>query len=484
MTDGTVIVHLISGGEGTRNWLRLTPDINGNYVTGTWSTFATLPVIGGDPYAPIFFASEVLPDGRVAINGGEYNGNDNGGNGVWTTKGAIYYPSLGAWTTVAPPAGWTQIGDAQSVVLNNGTYMLADCCDVPFNAALFRGTPPFNSSAWTATGTGKADVYDEEGWTVLPNGNVLTVDAYVFNGANCDTHSEIYNASTGTWSSGGSTIVQLPDCNGFASFELGPQVLRPDPAGSAQDNVLAFGGTTQGTAHTAIFNTSLSTWAAGPNVPSIGVTPYTLADAPAATLPSGNVLFAASPMWTGPEGTSGAFPPPTNFWEIGPNSGGNVITAVTQNPDGPSLNSFEWNFLVLPTGQVLAVETYAPNVWIYTPTGSPNASWLPVINTSPTDVTRASTYTLTGTQFNGLSHGAAYGDDVQANTNYPIVKIVNIASGHVFYERTSGFNTMSVARNTASSTNFMVTGATETGPSTLYVIANGISSAGVLVVVH
>jgi hypothetical protein len=504
MTDGTVIVHLIANGtvttppEGTRNWLRLTPDINGNYATGTWSTFATLPVIGGDPYAPIFFASEVLPDGRVIINGGEYNDNDNDGMGAFTTKGAIYYPSLGAWTPVAPPApggmAWTTIGDAQSVVLNNGIYMLANCCEfAPGVQALLTGGPPFNASAWTANiGFGKFDDNDEEGWTVLPNGNVLTVDANVAF-IPCtppgSTAAEIYNASTETWSSAGSTMVQLSDCNttnGFQSFELGPQVLRPDSAiNGSGDNVLAFGGTTKGTAHTAIFNASTSTWAAGPDVPSVGTTPYTLADAPAATLPSGNVLFAASPMWTGPEGTSGAFPNPTNFWEVGPNSGGNAITPLTQNPDGPFLNSFEWNFLVLPTGQVLAVETYAPNVWIYNPLpGSPNASWVPVIHTSPTDVTRANTYTLTGTQFNGLSHGAAYGDDVQANTNYPIVKIVNMTSGHIFYQRTFGFNTMSVARGTASSTNFTVSGTTEIGPSTLYVIANGISAAGVLVVVH
>jgi hypothetical protein len=499
MTDGTVIVHLIDDTtfHGTRNWLRLTPDINGNYATGTWSTFATLPVINTVPYAPIFFASEVLPDGRVVISGGEYN--DSEGQ-VVTTKGAIYYPSFGAWTAVAPPATWSIIGDAQSVVLNDGTYMVANCCEFsPGLQALFRGTPPFNSSAWTVVGTGKNTDNDEEGWTVLPNGKVLTIDAYVafdfsFNpprpiscAANA-MNSEIYDPATRTWSSAGSTIVQLPDCNastGFQSYELGPQVLRPDFASDGSgDNVLAFGGNTKGTAHTAVFNASTSTWAAGPNVPSVGATAYTLSDAPAATLPSGNVLFAASPMWTAATGP-GSFPAPTNFWEIGPNSGGNVITGVTQNPDGPGTNSFEWNFLVLPTGQVLAVETYAPNVWIYNPIpGSPNAAWLPVINTSPTDVNRASTYTLTGTQFNGLSHGAAYGDDVQANTNYPIVKIVNIASGHVFYQRSFGFNTMSVARNTASSTNFTVSGTTETGPSTLYVIANGISSAGVPVTVH
>ena len=107
-----------------------------------------------------------------------------------------------------------------------------------------------------------------------------------------------------------------------------------------------------------------------------------------------------------------------------------------------------------------------------------------MINTSPTDVNRANTYTLTGTQFNGLSHGAAYGDDVQANTNYPIVKIVNDSTSHTFYERTLGFNTMSVARNTTSSTNFTVSGQTETGPGHLFVIANGIPSTSVPVVVH
>ena len=485
MTDGTVIVHLINNSnQGTPSWYQLTPDITGSYVNGTWSTFASLRA----NYGPLFHASEVLPDGRVIINGGEYNLNENIVNGkqmpVDTNLGAIYYPSLGAWTPVAPPApggiAWTTIGDAQSVVLNDGTYMLANCCEfAPGVAALFSGTPPFNSSAWMATGSGKFDDNDEESWTVLPNGNVLTVDAYVASGT-CDTNSEIYNASTGMWSSAGSTIVQLPDCNGNRSFELGPQALRPDfAANGSGDNVIAFGGTTSGTAHTAIFNTSTLTWVAGPNVPSIGATPYTLADAPAATLPSGNVLFAASP-------SNGASQIPTNFWEVGPNSGGNVITLITQNPDGPSSSSFEWNFLVLPTGEVLAVAPQAsPRVWIYTPLpGAPNASWLPVIDTSPTDVHRAFTYQLTGKQFNGLTHGAAYGDDAQANTNYPIVKIVNMASGHVFYERTSGFNTMSVARNTASSTNFTVSGTTETGPSTLYLIANGISSAGVLVTVH
>jgi hypothetical protein len=94
------------------------------------------------------------------------------------------------------------------------------------------------------------------------------------------------------------------------------------------------------------------------------------------------------------------------------------------------------------------------------------------------------THQLTGTQLNGLSQDTTYGDDVQASTSYPIVKILNNAPGHVFYQRSSGFNTISVAPDTGSSTNFMVTGRTETGPRVLHAVANGTSSTGVLVTVH
>jgi hypothetical protein len=464
MTDGTVIAHNPNAGD----WWQLTPDGFGNYATGTWSKFATLPVVGGIPYTPLYFASEVLPDGRVIINGGEYNGS---GLPVLSTRGAIYYPSFGAWINVPPPAGWFNIGDAQSVVLNDGTYMLANCCDLiagALAAALFDATPPFTSLNWTRTGTGKRSSYDEEGWTVLPDGDVLTVDIET-----CDMNSEIYSAGAGTWSSASSTIVELSTCSGpVAAIEIGPQVLRPD------GTLVAFGGVNEGTDPTAIFDPTAGTWSVGPTIPSVAGVPYTLADAPAATLPSGNVLFAASPSnWV----TITSYPSPTHFFEL---STTNTITPTADTPNAPSEPSFIVNFLVLPTGQVLATD-FSSTAQIYTESGtSPDPAWAPVINTSPTDVTRAHTDQLTGAQFNGLSHGAAFGDDVQANTNYPIVAIVNNSTGHVFYERSFGFNTMSVAPNTASSTNFTVSGVTETGPSTLYVIANGISSTGVPLTVH
>ena len=123
-----------------------------------------------------------------------------------------------------PPSGWSTIGDASSVVLTNGTLMLANCCTT--QQALLNAS----TLTWTSTGSGKFDENDEEGWNLLPGGKVLTVDAYVNLNDPNGTNSELYNPGTGSWSSAGSTIVQLWDSHG--SYEVGPAMLRPDGTGS------------------------------------------------------------------------------------------------------------------------------------------------------------------------------------------------------------------------------------------------------------
>src|SRR5208282_3941390 len=75
-------------------------------------------------YTPLYYASAVLPDGKVIVEGGEYN--NDGSTEVWTNKGAIYDPVLNKWATVKPPTGWSQIGDSECVVLADGTFMLAN----------------------------------------------------------------------------------------------------------------------------------------------------------------------------------------------------------------------------------------------------------------------------------------------------------------------------------------------------------------------
>ena len=61
------------------------------------------------------------------------------------------------------------------------------------------------------TGSGKFDINDEEGWTLLPGGKVLTIDAYVQLYQSNGMNYEIYDPTSGTWSVAGTTPVQLWD---------------------------------------------------------------------------------------------------------------------------------------------------------------------------------------------------------------------------------------------------------------------------------
>jgi len=65
LTDGTVLV----ADAGCSDWWKLTPDAFGNYVNGTWTQIASTPA----GYSPLYHAMAVLPDGRLIIEGGEYN---------------------------------------------------------------------------------------------------------------------------------------------------------------------------------------------------------------------------------------------------------------------------------------------------------------------------------------------------------------------------------------------------------------------------
>ncbi len=432
-TDGTVMVHKYN----STNWWKLTPDNTGSYLNGTWSQLGSMP----SGYTPLYYGSSLLADGRVLVEGGEYLNL----SAVWTNKGALYTPATNVWTNINPPTGWANIGDAQQVVLKNGTLLQAN--------SLTSQQATFNSTtfAWTTVGTGKADGNDEEGYALLPSGKILTIDA---NNTSNLTNSEIMDPTTFAWTSAGSTIVKLPDLtsSGGGSHEIGPMILRPD------GTVFATGAT----ANTALYNTTTGVWSTGPTFPIVG-SQLDAADAPACLLPSGNVLVTLSP---------GIFGTNTKFYEYD----GTGFISQTVTPNAPTKSSYEFRMLLLPTGQVLATDA-TTDVEIYTPTGSPNSAWAPTITKLAPTVTHGHTYTIQGTQFNGLSQACAYGDDAMSATNYPLVRITNTATGHVFYAKTHNHSSMGVATGAALvTTKFDVPTGIELGASTLVVVANGIPS--------
>jgi hypothetical protein len=427
LTDGTVMVQdQGSRNNGSGNWWKLTPDITGSYLNGTWSQLASMP----SNYAPLYYASAILPDGRVIVMGGEYNF----GKLKWTNRGAIYDPVANSWTAVKHPKGseWVRIGDGPSSVLANGTFMLG--------ASGYSGTTAeallnAKNLKWTATGTGKADGNGEEGWSLLPNGDVLTVDT---TDTDPSQNTEIYAPGTGSWASAGLTPAQL-----IADGEVGPQVLRPD------GTVFAVGAT----GANAVYDGTSGLWSAGPSFPIIGGSQYDVADGPSAVVPDGQVLVAASP---------GIYYTPAHYFLFD--------------------SSFDIFMMVLPTGQIL-VNDRIGYLGIYTDPGVAQSAWQPVVTKVPKKLKAGSSYKVSGTQLNGLTQGAAYGDDFQNATNYPLVQLVITATGHVFYARTSGMTSMSVAPGTASSADFVVPAGIETGAATLMVVANGIASQPVAVTI-
>jgi hypothetical protein len=463
LTDATVLVASCD----TKLWYKLTPDQNGSYTNGTWSRLADLPVINGTQYAPLYHASAVLPDGRVIIMGGEYNGP----KAVWSNLGAIYDPSANTWTAVNAPLGteWQNIGDSQSIVLANGQFLLGSCCAYhPAANALFNE----KTLSWTEIDGPRfgGQYQDEQGYTLLPNDKVLTVDIWTsyFLGGPPSKNTELFAPGDKLWVKGPVTPVSLPDQDVCETFEIGPAALRGD------GTLVHFGANSGCSAGgspidpTAILNTSKMTWVQGPNVPSVcgtdGATPCTLADAPAATMPDGNILFAAS---------AGFANAPTHFFEY---SAGNTITQVSDPLQNAAGNpSYAYFFLDLPNGQILMTD-FTNQMEVYTPAGTPISAYAPVVYSAPTTVKAGNTYKLVGAQLGGRTAGAYYGDDAQMETNYPIVRFTNMSSGHVAYARSKDISTYSVAPHALGQASFTVPSTIESGPSIMEVVANGVAS--------
>ena len=87
LTDGTVMAQ---GAGQSNTWFRLTPSASGSYTAGTWSARASMA------QTRLYFGSNVLPDGRLFLVGGEYSS-----AGGFTNTGEIYNPVSNTWSNIA-----------------------------------------------------------------------------------------------------------------------------------------------------------------------------------------------------------------------------------------------------------------------------------------------------------------------------------------------------------------------------------------------
>jgi hypothetical protein len=424
LSNGTVMIQ--GGGAGASdnaNWYSLTPDSRGSYVDGTWSQLASMNLQRLD------YASVMLQNGDVMVLGGEYSGRDL--TKTHTNATEIYDPVANTWTVTTPvPVSTDFYGDEPAEVLPNGSVLTPDGA----TTATYIYNPATN--LWSSGPSRlNGDTSYEENWAKLGDGSIMAVPT---RGSQLQTAQRFVpgpGASGGEWIAAGN----LPSVLSYGPQgyipEMGPPALLPDGrlwqmAGNDQTALYTPPSTKNPT----------GTWVAGPSIPQRASSYFlTGADVPSAVMPNGQVLFTASPWLDAP----------TYFYLFNPKADGGRggISAITPpgfqlNPNGPlDINGWYTYFLVLPTGQILYDQRFDTQLWLYTPQGSPRNVWRPRI----TSVTRSpdGTFTLTGTQLNGISEGAAFGDNAEMSTNYPIVTLT-ASNQTVYFARTFDWSSTGV----------------------------------------
>jgi hypothetical protein len=423
LSDGTIYAD-----NGNGYCFRLTPDNHGSYQNGTWSRLSSMN------YSRMFFASAVLTNGNVFVAGGE--------DGAGRRHAELFDPLNNVWTKIPDPSPGPAFSDAIGKILPNGNVLVAA-------VSLFGGCVIYNVAGNSWLPAASAQNQNEVCWVKLPNDTIITIDTGSQN-------SEHYVPSSNQWVSDGTVPVVI---YGYGA-ELGAGFLLPN------GTVFYIGGST----NTAIYTpgatpSSAGSWVAGPPM-VFGTNQLGAVDAPAAMMANGRILCALGPV--------GGFNGPTSFYEY--DYVANAFTAVnapgggsTYTPSAP----FGTSMLCLPDGNVLFIGGQnSQSLYVYTPDGTPLAVGQPGIYTLTTNANGS--YHLTGTNFNGISEGAAYGDDEQMDSNYPLVRMTNSTSGNVYYARTYNWTSTSVQTGSrVIATEFVLPQNLPSGSYSLVVVANG-----------
>jgi hypothetical protein len=452
LSDGSVLLH---DANYLNNWYRLTPGLDGHYADGTWSNVSPM-------HCPRqFFASDVLRDGRVFVAGGE--------DGLGTTNAEIYDPVADSWSDVIIPPGiiwWTNLPvtdpngmanagfvDSGSVLLSDGRVLIAPV--IPATGGTTAIYDPV-ANTWSTEQLVRGWNEDEASWVKLRDNSILVVDFWT-------TNSERFIPSLDQWINDGNVPVALFDP---VHIEIGPPILLPN------GQAFFIGGNHDTAIYTPTGSTNPGVWTRGPNIPDN----LNAQDAPAAMMPNGKILCDFS---------AGLAGNPTYFYEYDYLSGS--FSQVNAPGGGVSIddNSDFTVMLDLPDGSVLLTaallvdptDTFFLPPFIYQPVGPPLAAGKPAILSITLNADGS--YHLTGTQFNGISQGASFGDDKQMDSNFPLVRFTD-SSGNVRYGRSYNWSTAAVMTGTNIVSTECQPPAGSSPQDLIQVVANGIASDAVM----
>jgi hypothetical protein len=425
-------------------------------------------------------------------------------------------------------------------LLGNSTWLY----DIASNSWSATGSKVYNDSSdeegWAKLPNGNVMTYD-----LFKSIDPLGDGSNQANGS----YAEQYNPATGSWSSispsDGSAHGFIPQLSSVETgYELGPMLRLQDGRvlviGATQNTGIYNPSTNTWSAGPQI----LGTLSNAPH-PDARKVPFGGDDAPAAELPNGHVIFAADagpspvtvtgnvatgsavitrlsstallqPGW-GASGNGippntyiasvdsrtqvtlsapatataagdsitfgGAFSNPTQLFDFNPETN-KISPLLPAIPDGnlPYQGAYPARMLTLPTGQVMFTDS-SSQPWIYTGTGTASAAMRPAI--AGVEYEGKGVFKLSGSQLNGQSAGAAYGDDDQMDSNYPLVRFTATdGSGNVFYAKTTNWSSFAVGGgpDAKETVNFTLNASmTKPGSYTMEVIGAGLASTPSLV---
>jgi hypothetical protein len=426
MQDGSVLANLYGGTK----LMALYPDSAGSYVNGAW-------VDAGDfLLAKANFSSAVLSDGRLIACGGEQTGPQ-----LQQTESnfcEIYDPRTGSSTPISPPPGWTNIGDSPSVVLSDGTFMLGNTQGRGDQVALLNPA----TLTWTFGG---GDSDNEQGYTLLQTGDVLTTGVYAPTSKRYDPAAQAFAIDA-----------PLPVMLGAGS-EIGPGLTLMD------GRVAWFGANGHTCVYTPGGGGGAGSWAQASDMPVLNGDQLATNDSCAILEPNGRVFLVS---WGANSGVV--------FLEYDPAA--DSFAVVTGGPQTGNREGIK--MLLLPDGHglVSAPLDNGDAAW-YEVTFSPggDASWAPGITSFPATVETNTTVILEGTQLCGLSECQSFGDDNQQAEHYPMVRFVS-ASGEVRYARAHDVSTRSIAPSQKATVSVDIPSNLAPGTYCVQVVAMGIPS--------
>ncbi len=454
LPDGTVMAQ-----DGGVNWYRLTPGSGGGYTNGTWTMLSPMK------HSRLYFSSQVLSNGTVFVAGAEY--------GTGTTNAELYHIATDSWSDVPIAAGViTTDNVVQKDGSNNRGFIDSGSFTLPDGTVMILPVRP-GTSGYTA-------IYN-------PVANNVTQGPKLYSGGNEDEAStvKLADASILVVDSDGQTAERfIPSLNRWIPDMAPPVQLFDQYGGESGAAFLLPNGKAffiGSTPYTAIYTpgggTNQGTWQPGPNIPRGLGAP----DAPAAMMVNGKVLCALSPTPFAQGTNINVFTSPISFYEYDYSVG--TVGAFTPVP-GPNDNNtnaptYWWRMLDLPDGTVLATDHH-PQLYVYKPDSGPLAAGQPNVNGVGWNAD--GTIHLSGTLFNGITQGAAYGDDAQMDSNYPLVRFSD-GAGDVYYGTTFGWSSTGVQTGSqilTTAANLPWPVFSGPGAYSLQVVANGNASPGVL----